>query len=768
MKIIHYVGWMILASWLTASTLYGQFKEGYAPNQWTLENFIWTTTGSRGADDGDGYYSPTSSAESATITLYGSNSRELVGGEDGIYTELSITAIASGNLTFHFEFPDNGDYMDFFDVVVNGVVQLTIGGGDGVTSGNGNYAVNAGETIIFRARTHDNQYNRGVITLSNFTPPGGVWALAPQEINLRGNGTDIANGDSSPSADDHTDFGSTLVAGGTVVRTFTIQNTGGMDLNLTGTPRVTFSSPTTEFTVTSQPSASIISGGSSLTFAVTFDPTSAGQKSATISIANNDSDENPYTFAIQGTGTVAPEMDVAGNGTSISDGDATPVVTDDTDFGTLNVNTGSLEHTFTITNSGTGTLTLTDASPYVTIGGTHPGDFSLTQTPSSSIASGGGTTTFRITFNPSATGTRSATLSIANDDSDENPYNFSIQGTGIAPEMAVEGNATEIADGDATPSSIDHTDFGNADIATGTVVRTFTINNTGTDSLHLSGTPIVTLGGADAAEFSVSAQPASATIAAAGNTTFQVTFNPTTTGTRSATVSIANDDSDENPYNFSIQGTGTVAPEMDVAGNGTSIADGDATPSSTDDTDFGTLNVNTGSSEHTFTITNSGTGTLTLTDASPYVAIGGTHPGDFSLTQTPSSSIASGGGTTTFKITFNPSATGTRSATISIANDDSDENPYDFSIQGIGIAPEMTVVGNEDEIADGDDTPAADDHTDFGNADIAAGSVVRTFTISNTGTDSLHLSGTPIVTLGGADAAEFSVSAQPATGTIAA
>ncbi|NIQ98598.1 MAG: hypothetical protein GTN78_00125, partial [Gemmatimonadales bacterium] len=31
----------------------------------------------------------------------------------------------------------------------------------------------------------------------------------------------------------------------------------------------------------------------------------------------------------------------------------------------------------------------------------------------------------------SATGTRSAALSIANDDSDENPYNFNIQGSGV-------------------------------------------------------------------------------------------------------------------------------------------------------------------------------------------------------------------------------------------------------------------------------------------------------------------------------------------------
>jgi hypothetical protein len=46
--------------------------------------------------------------------------------------------------------------------------------------------------------------------------------------------------------------------------------------------------------------------------------------------------------------------------------------------------------------------------------------------------------------------------------------------------------------------------------------------------------------------------------------------------------------------------------------------------------------------------------------------------------------VASGGGTTTFTVRFDPSATGTRSATLSIANNDADENPYDFAIQGAG------------------------------------------------------------------------------------
>jgi hypothetical protein len=37
---------------------------------------------------------------------------------------------------------------------------------------------------------------------------------------------------------------------------------------------------------------------------VRFDPTASGVRSALISIANDDTNENPYTFTIKGTGTV--------------------------------------------------------------------------------------------------------------------------------------------------------------------------------------------------------------------------------------------------------------------------------------------------------------------------------------------------------------------------------------------------------------------------------------------------------------------------------
>lgn len=126
-----------------------------------------------------------------------------------------------------------------------------------------------------------------------------------------------------------------------------------------------------------------------------------------------------------------------------------------------------------------------------------------------------------------------------------------------APEIDVLGNNISIVDGDSTPSTADYTDFGSTAVSGGTVSRTFTISNTGTGDLTLSGSPKVVVGGTHAADFTVTVQPSSP-VAASGSTTFTVVFDPSASGLRSATLSLANDDADENPYNFSIQGTGTA------------------------------------------------------------------------------------------------------------------------------------------------------------------------------------------------------------------
>ena len=138
-----------------------------------------------------------------------------------------------------------------------------------------------------------------------------------------------------------------------------------------------------------------------------------------------------------------------------------------------------------------------------------------------------------------------------------NPFGVAI--TPAPAEMEAQGNNISIADGDNTPGAADDTDFGNADISSGTVSHIFTIVNAGGLNLNLTGSPKVLISGANAADFTVTAQPTSP-VSGGGTTTFTIAFDPSAVGLRTATVSIANDDANENPYDFSIQGTGTTPP----------------------------------------------------------------------------------------------------------------------------------------------------------------------------------------------------------------
>ncbi|MCP4551758.1 MAG: choice-of-anchor D domain-containing protein [Bacteroidetes bacterium] len=134
------------------------------------------------------------------------------------------------------------------------------------------------------------------------------------------------------------------------------------------------------------------------------------------------------------------------------------------------------------------------------------------------------------------------------------------------PEISVLGNSNSIDDGSTTPSSDNDTDFGSVLISGGTKVKTFTIRNIGTESLELDGSPKVSIGGTHTADFSVTLQPTSPVAINNGSTTFQVTFNPSADGTRSASLSINNNDDNENPYTFNIEGTGIyIAPTVQAS-----------------------------------------------------------------------------------------------------------------------------------------------------------------------------------------------------------
>ncbi|HEV3409223.1 MAG TPA: choice-of-anchor D domain-containing protein [Chthoniobacterales bacterium] len=135
--------------------------------------------------------------------------------------------------------------------------------------------------------------------------------------------------------------------------------------------------------------------------------------------------------------------------------------------------------------------------------------------------------------------------------------------TSYSPEIDLRGNGVSIPDDDASPSAADHTDFGYADVASGTITRTFVIQNTGNGSLSVTGVPRVKIFGSS--DFSVSIQPESP-VSAGSSRSFQISFDPSGMNA-TAEVVILNNDADEGSYSFAIRGNAN-------SGNADNDADG--------------------------------------------------------------------------------------------------------------------------------------------------------------------------------------------------
>ena len=117
------------------------------------------------------------------------------------------------------------------------------------------------------------------------------------------------------------------------------------------------------------------------------------------------------------------------------------------------------------------------------------------------------------------------------------------------------------------------------------------------------------------------------------------------------------------------------APEMNVQQPaGSSLVDGTAKKS------FGTVAVGVTSSAKTFTVTNTGLSQLKALA----VTVDGEHAADFTVTPMAKTSLAPGG-QTFFKVTFTPSATGTRRAAVHLTSNDANENPFDIQLSGMGV-----------------------------------------------------------------------------------
>jgi len=439
------------------------------------------------------------------------------------------TAVWTGSSQYPIAQPSETLTLDTrFTMTASTGLIATSGYGDGATVPvSGNFSVNllfevsadGGTTWTPATDYFNSQQNVIGNTIQSSFSGGFFYVLA---------GVPVASISPSPF-----DFGDQPVNQTSTAQAFTVQNTGNADLDMQS------ASVSGDFAISSDGcSGTTVPAGDTCTIDVTFTPTQTGSLSGTLTISDNAAD-SPQQISLSGTGT-QPVLSLS---------------TSSLTFGDQAVGTTSAAQTVTITNTGTSDLHVASVST----SGTNPGDFSASPSGCGDVPATT-TCTISVTFDPSASGARSATLNIVSD-SPTSPDQVTLSGTGLNAQLSLSPNPMN---------------FGNVLLGQSSTM-TLTFSNSGTDPTQLTGSP--TTGGPNPGDFALIVKSLTcptgsggATIPAGGSCSINITFTPGAVGARSATLTFPNDSSD-GPQQLTLSGDGVVAVAT------TTILDSSANPS---------------------------------------------------------------------------------------------------------------------------------------------------------------------------------------------
>jgi len=204
-------------------------------------------------------------------------------------------------------------------------------------------------------------------------------------------------------------------------------------------------------------------------------------------------------------------------------------------------------------------------------------------------------------------------------------------------------------------------DFGDRTVRTSSAPQAVTVTNTGNANLIFAA-GAVTLSGANAADFALSADTCSgATIAPNATCSVSVTFTPSLFVMEAAGLTFT-DNAPNSPQTLPLTGTGVPA----------SIPNPDIVPTSVD---FGGQLVGSTSAHQTVTVQNIGTATLTINSIAVI--------GDFAQTNNCGSILAENA-FCTISVTFTPAAGGPRTGSILIKDSGGDTTQQSVSLVGAG------------------------------------------------------------------------------------
>ena len=416
--------------------------------------------------------------------------------------------------------------------------------------------------------------------------------------------------------------------------------------------------------------------GANCTVNVTFAPATVGTKSASLTVVDG---AGTHNIPLSGTGAVQ----------TASLTPTTPLM-----FAAQQTGTSSAAQVATLTNNDVLPLSISS----IAITGVDASSFTQTNTCGISLPVGTtGVCTINVTFSPATAGAKSATLTVIDG---AGTHTVALNGTAQAPSASLTP---------ATPLAFNDQQTGITSAAQAVV-----LSNTGVGPLSISS---ITISGTNAASFAQTntcgALPASLA-AGTGSCSISVTFNPATTGAKSATLTVVDG-----------AGTHTVA----LSGNG-AVQSATLTPATP--LTFALQQTGTTSAAQVATLTNTSVLPLSVTS----IAISGVDAADFAQTNNCGTSVAAGTtGSCTINVTFAPGVVGTKTAVLTVVDG---AGTHSINLNGTGSVQTASLTPT---------TPLT-----FAAQQTGTSSAALAATLSNLGSLPLSISS---ITLTGANAADF-------------
>lgn len=318
-------------------------------------------------------------------------------------------------------------------------------------------------------------------------------------------------------------------------------------------------------------------------------------------------------------------------------------ISGETSHGSVCPNLSANPITYTITNSGT------VAAEGISVNSSDP-QFVVSNLTSTSIAANGGNATYNVTFTPSSAGAKTTTITVSSTTSGSNSPTSSLTGTGsatIAQTITSSSAGSVTAQGATLNGQV--TILGACPTA---IERGFVYSVTSTDANPRVGEPGVTK-----------------VVVAGINTS---AYNLSVTGLLSSTnYTFTSYVYNGTNYNYGSDRTFTTLGALTVSGT----------------TAHGSVCPGVSAPPLTYTITNNG---AFLVEGINVVS-GGTNAADFVVTGLSSSTI-SPGGTATYVVTFTPSASGARSAAITVSSTTPGIANATSNLTGTGSTPATAAV----------------------------------------------------------------------------